>query len=105
MDDKFNRLFQLIRSPHEAVQLIDSIVKAVARSIKLRPMATRSIVTLSVSHDEEKHRVEWCVDWALEMIRDRGWAIERTADKVGRALLDKLDSKIVAPSELGMWSV
>lgn len=101
MDDKFNRLFQLISSPREAVQLINSIVKAVARSTKLRPMATRSMMT----HDEEKRRVEWCVDWTLEMIRDKGWAIERASDKVEQALLDKLDSKIVTPSELGMWSV
>lgn len=104
MDDKFAKLYQLVKSPASFGTLVDAVATAVAKSIKERPIVRANLIVPSVTKNEENRRVDFCVDFVLEMIRDKGWAVERAGDRCHAALIAMLDGGELNVEGDGMWA-
>ncbi len=103
MDDQLQRLMK-IANVEQMTRISNAVAKAVTSSVKLRPMVGASILEPSVTRDEYKRRVEWCITFAMDRMRDDGWAPDRVCDTIGTYLLDFLDTKKIIIPKGGMWT-
>jgi hypothetical protein len=97
MSELVQKLETVVRE-QDLGELVIGIEQAVARSVHKLPQRDGG-----VTGDELKRRAQWCVDTALELLREHGWSIERVVDEMPEALVCYLVRGSWDPSKHRSW--
>lgn len=79
--------------------LWSKISECIATAAKKYPMRGQ------LTQAEIKRRVDFCVNMANVMIRERGWTVSRTIDHIWPTLDGKLSSKLVVLNDRAFYPV
>lgn len=102
MDVPHNPFPQLadVAALSERRDLWKKVAECLAHSSEKHPMRDGGL-----TQDEVKRRVNFCIDFATVMIRERKWTVSRTCDHLWPSLESKLTSRLVVLSDRAFYPV
>jgi hypothetical protein len=86
-------------TPTERLTLWRKIVQCVETSATKYPMHA------GLTQSEVKRRVDFCVEFVGDMLRERNWTASRTADHIWPSLKAMLESRVIVLSNRAFYPV